>query len=92
MAFISQQNVKMAEHCVKDAVSSNRIPWAKELHLECILDPDGAFALPLWICDGDSQLSPTPVLPFLYSNSNRLSNNNEKLRVLVSCKRTHDGM
>lgn len=47
MVFISQQNVKTAEYCVKDAVSSNHIPLAKEFHLDLVLDPDSAFEPPL---------------------------------------------
>lgn len=46
MGFISQQNAKMAEDCVKDVVSSNHVPLSKDLHVECIPGPGGAFDLP----------------------------------------------
>lgn len=64
MRFISQQNAKSAEYCVKDVVSSNRIPLSKDLHVECILGPGGAFGLPPWLSDRDHQLSLISVLPF----------------------------
>lgn len=76
MRCISQQNVKMAEYCVKDVVASNHIPLSKDLHVECILGPGGTFGLPPWLSDRDHQLFLISVLPFFYSNNNRLNNNN----------------